>query len=51
MHELLMMNFRQARRNKSKRLAKQNAHSPHQGKGEIERRRRQMAAHKLQVSR
>ena len=51
MHELLMMNFNKARRNKRKRLAKQRRHSPHQGKGEIERCRLQIAAHKLEATR
>ena len=51
MHEMLMMNFKAARRNKRRRHLKQSAHRPHQGKGEIERRRRQIEAHKLEATR
>ena len=51
MHELLMLNFNKARRNKRRRLRKQRAHRPHQGNGEIERRRRQIEAHKLEATR
>ncbi len=45
--DLAKLNFVKAWTNRQKRLSRQNAHKPHQGAGECERRRRQLAKRQI----